>query len=1093
LTFGGVLAYADQFLQAPQYPTGKNPQAVAAGDFNEDGKPDLAVANSGGNSVSILLGNGDGTFTTGASLTTGTNPQGVAVADFNGDGHLDLAVTNFGSNSISVYFGKGDGTFSAAANFTTGTTPHGVAAADFNGDGHADIAVTNAGDGNLEVFLWQSNGTADGTFVAQSHLNSTGFNPWSVTVADFNNDGKPDLAVANNNNNNVVSVLLGNGDGTFQNEFQNNTGNTPVWVVAADVNGDGYQDLVVADQAGNTVSVLLGKGNGGFAAHVEYPTAAFPTAVAIADLNGDGFPDLAVSAGNGNTVSILWGNGDGTFQTPENPNPENIGTGDIPYSVIAGDFNNDGNIDLIVANSGANTVSVVLNTGNKTFESRIDYPAGIEPFSVATADFNGDGFQDLVVADSNCPVFPNCGPGTISIMLGNGDGTFKPPVPYSTGTDTDPYSVVVGDFNGDHIPDVAVTNYATNNVSVFLGVGDGTFELNGSNFTVGREPASVATGDFNGDGNLDLAVANFHDNTISILFGDGHGSFKEPATVYNVGNGPVSVAAADFNGDKKLDLVVVNETDNDAGILLGNGDGTFQAQVTYPTGAGGNPLSVVVGDFSGNNILDLAVADFRSQQVSILMGNGDGTFQPIKAYPTGANPSSIVMGDFNGDGKLDLALTSTPLGSAPGNVVSLLLGNGDGSFHAPALFGAGSLAYSAAVGDFNGDGTADLAVANGASNSVSILLNTQGEHIGLTSSLNPSMQGESVTFTTTVEASLPGLPAPTGTITLKSGNTVLGSGTLANGTVKVSTASLPTGSSTVMAIYSGDSNFRSGASSPMNQTVQKASSSTTIASSSTAGNLILTATVSPSTSGVPTGTVSFLDGTTQLASLPLNSSGIAAFSTTSLAAGSHHITASYSGDVNFDASASSVAPITSSFTLAASALSPASITAGKSTTSTITISPTNGFNASGVAFACAITPAVSPAPSCSFGAISLSNGTGTAKLTVSTSESSAALADALPNHRSGTLLAFSLLIPVMLLGTGGLNRQHRRKLFACFVGALIIGGCLFQAGCGGSGGNSTPTNNGGGSGTPAGTYTITVTGSSNGVQNTAPSLTFSVQ
>ncbi len=275
----------------------------------------------------------------------------------------------------------------------------------------------------------------------------------------------------------------------------------------------------------------------------------------------------------------------------------------------------------------------------------------------------------------------------------------------------------------------------------------------------------------------------------------------------------------------------MNETDNNASVLLGNGDGTFQAQVAYPTGVGGNPLSVVIGDFNGDNNLDLAVADFQTQQVSVLLGNGDGTFQPVKAYSTGANPSSIVIADFNGDGKPDLALTSTPLGSFPGNLVSLLLGNGDGTFGSPALFGTGSEAYSAAVGDFNGDGATDLAVANGISNTVSLLLNTQGTAMTVASSSNPSVWGQSVTFTTTVLASVSnGKAAPTGSVTVKNGTTVIGSGALVNGTFSLSTATLPVGADALSAVYSGDSNYQS-RTVGLTQTVQSAGTSTALLSS----------------------------------------------------------------------------------------------------------------------------------------------------------------------------------------------------------------------------------------------------------------------
>jgi hypothetical protein len=1273
---GALLAHASQFLEAPQYPTGTNPQAVAVGDFNGDGNLDLAIANSTSNTISVLLGKGDGTFGLKVDYATGSSPQGVAVGDFNGDGHLDLAVTNSASNTVSVFLGNGDGTFQPKVDYATGKGPHGVAVGDFNGDGDLDIVVTNATDGTAGVLL----GKGNGTFNAEVAYN-TGFNPSSVAVGDFNGDGILDLAVANNNNNNVVSVLLGNGNGTFQADLQYATGNTPVSVALADFNGDGNLDIAVADQQGNAVSILLGDGKGAFATHVEYPTAAFPTAVTVGDFNGDGKPDVAVSAGNGNTISVLWGNGDGTFQ------PQlNCGAGDIPYSVVAGDFNNDGKTDLAVANSGANSVSVILNNGNETFQARTDYPAGLSPYSVSTADFNGDGFLDLAVANSNCPSFPNCGPGTISILLGNGNGTFQAPSQYSTGTGTDPYSVAVGDFNGDKIPDLAVANYATNTVSILLGVGDGTF-LTHTDFPVGSEPASVATGDFNADGKLDLVVANFHSNTVSVLLGNGDGTFKSAAD-YNVGHGPVSVAVGDFNGDQKLDLVVVNETDNNASVLLGNGDGTFQAQVAYPTGVGGNPLSVVIGDFNGDNNLDLAVADFQTQQVSVLLGNGDGTFQPVKAYSTGANPSSIVIADFNGDGKLDLALTSTPLGNSPGNLVSLLLGNGDGTFGSPALFGTGSEAYSAAVGDFNGDGATDLAVANGISDTVSLLLNTQGTAMTVASSSNPSAWGQSVTFTTTVLASVSnGTAAPKGSVTVKNGTTVIGSGALVNGTFSLSTATLPVGADALSAVYSGDSNYQSrtlgltqtvqstgtstallssanpsnpnqsvtftatvtsnttgeptgrvtfldgtstlgtasvngsgvatfsistlsvgthsitaayggdsnfnASTSPLlsqavqgntstalnssanpstesqsvmftaavssvdgiaptgtvkfmdgttplgtstlngssiatlsistlsvgahsitaiyggdtnsdpstspvlSQVIQKASTSTALRSTLTVANLnqsvTLTATVTPGAAGMPTGTVNFLDGTKQIGSSSLNGSAVAMFSTSTLAAGEHHITAGYGGDGNFNTSTSapeSLEVTAPDFSLSATALSPSSVAPGASAKSTITINTSGGLNPSTVTLVCSVSPVMSPATNCSLGAISVANNTGTSTLTVATSGPEAALVRPAGKQGSHTRLALALTIPAMLLCGAGVHKPNLRRLLTFYVIFLVLGGCLFQVACGGG---SNPPATGGKPGTPANSYTVTITGNAIGTPQHTTSVSLTVQ
>jgi hypothetical protein len=1174
----GTLANAGQFLEAPQYPTGSNPQAVAVGDFNGDGNLDLAVANSSSNTISVLLGNGNGTFASQVNYATGAAPKGVAVGDFNGDGHLDIAVTNSGSNTVSVFLGNGDGTFQPKTDYATGNQPQGIAAAVLIANGNLDLVVTNAADGTVGVLL----GKGDGTFNAQVPYN-TGFNPWAVAVGDVNGDGIPDLAVANNNNKNVVSVLLGTGNGTFQNQLQSTTGNTPISIALADFNGDGKLDIAVADQQGNAVSILLGNGTGSFPTHVEYPTAYFPSAVTVGDFNGDGKLDVAVSASNGNTISVLWGVGDGTFQ-----GQVNAGTGDIPYSVVTGDFNNDGKTDLVVANSGGNTISVILNNGNETFQARTDYPAGTNPHAVATADFNGDGFLDLAIANSNCPAFPSCGPGTISILLGNGDGTFQGPSDYSTGTDTDPYALVVGDFNGDMIMDLAVANYATDTVSVMLGAADGTFGSPVA-FSVGSEPASVASGALTSNGNLDLVVANFHSNTVSVLLGNGDGTFK-PAVSYNVGHGPISVALGDFNGDQKLDLVVVNETDNNASVLLGNGDGTFQPQVAYPTGTGGNPLSVVVGDFNGDGNLDLAVADFTTQQVSVLLGNGDGTFQTVKAYPTGANPSSIVIADFNGDGKLDLALTSTPLGGSPGNEVSLLLGNGDGTFASPTLFGTGSEAYSAAVGDFNGDGAADLAVANGVSNTVSVLLNTQGTAMSIQSSANPSIYGQSVTLTTTVAASVPNGVAPTGSVTVEYGNTVIGSGALVSGQFSLSTTALPVGADALSAIYSGDANYQRHTVA-LTQTVQMAGTRTVLVSSVNPSNpnqlITFTATVSSNTTGKPTGMVTFLDGTTAIGSSSLNGSGIATFSTSTLTVGTHSITAAYGGNTNFTASTSPVlsqmvekgntsivlsltptsanlnqtvtftaavapgtagvpsgtvtfvdgtTPLGSSalggngvatfststltagthsitagyggdnnfngststavslvvtapdFSISAGTLLPASVAPGASAKSTITINPLGGLNLSTVALTCSVSNGSSPAPTCSLGTISVANNTGTSVLTVATSGAQAALVP-VDKRGSGRLFAIGLIIPAILLGGAGLKTPTRTKILSFSLFFFVLAGCMLQAACGNSSGSKTPMTVTS-SETPAGIYTVTVTGNSNGMQHaTTVSLT----
>jgi hypothetical protein len=1176
---GALVAHAGQFLEAPEYATGTSPQAVAVGDFNGDGKLDVAVVNGNANTVSVMLGNGDGTFQAKTDFATGSTPRGITVGHFTSSGNLDLAVTNFASNTVSVLLGIGDGTFQAKKDTAVGSGPIGIAVSDFNNDGNSDLVVTNSTDpaGTVSVLLGQGNGSFSSQ-VAYA-VNST---PVSVAVGDFNGDGVMDLVVANNNTNaNVVTVLLGNSNGTFGAKASLPVGSDPVSVAVADFNNDLKLDIVVADQQGNTVSVVLGNGDGTFQSHVEYFTAASPNGVVVGDFNGDGKLDLAVSAGNGNTVSVLWGMGDGTFV-----GQVNAGSGDIPLAVAAGDFNGDGKLDLVTANSGRNSVSVILNNGNETFQARSDYPAGAGPFSVAAADFTSSGILDLAVINTGST-------STVSILLGNGsgqgNGTFQGPGHFNTGHGSNPYAVATGDFNGDGIQDMVVANYATNTIGYMQGVGDGTF-LPPVTTAVGSGPAAIVVADFNGDGFLDLAVANFNSNNVSILLGNGNGTFQA-AINYAVGNGPISLAAGTLKGSgTPLDLVVVNESDNTISVLVGKGDGTFP-QVVGPyatqTPAGGNPTGVVIGDFNKDGNLDLAVADFIAQEVSVFLGNGDGTFQTAKTYAAGANPSSIVMADFNGDGNLDLATTSTPSPSNPGNLVTLLMGNGDGTFGAPILFGVGSLAYSAVVGDFNGDGAPDIAVANGGAGSVSVLLNTQGTNIQVQSSATPAVYGQTVQLVASVQESVPNGAAPTGTITLSNGSTVLGSGSVAsaltvttaslpvgnnqltaaytgdanylkhtvtfaqivnkagtttglsapvsksypnqtvtftatvtsnttgvptgtvtfmNGAISLSTVSvngsgvaslsvaLPLGQNSVAAVYSGDPNFN-GSTGNWGDLVQKASTTVSLVAPNAVNlsqSVTFTTTVAVGPLGTPTGTVNFMDGGSTVGSSSLNASGVATLSISTLAAGTHNITAVYNGDNNYSSVTSQQEPVdVTGFSISSGALSPASVMPGSSSTANVTIVGLGGLDPSNVKLTCAVTPAANPAATCSLGATSVTGTTGTAVLTVSTSGPQAALGTPAGQRGSGALFAFGLIVPAMLLGGAGVNKPNRRKLLGFCLIFLVLGGCMLQSACGSSG-SSTHTSTGN-SGTPAGAYSVVVTGTANEVQQHTSPMTLTVQ
>ena len=935
----------DGFVSAVDYPAGSYPFSVAVGDFNGDGRADLAVANpSDPSGVSVLLGNGDGTFEAPVNYATGQGPTFVAVGDFNGDGKDDLVLANRTSNSVSVLLGNGDGTFQPAVNYPAGSQPWSIAVADFNSDGRPDMVVSNFGSGNVSVFL----GNGDGVF--QPAVNyETGGQAWSVAVGDFNGDGRADLAVTDAgfaNTVGFVQVLLGNGDGTFRAPVGYAVGMGPIVVVVADFNVDGKNDLVVANQLSDNMSVLLGHGDGTFKAAMSYaPGNGYAYSMAVGDFNGDGKADLAFASGS--SLNLALGNGDGTFQ-PVVKYP----VGGSLWSVAVGDFNGDGRTDLALANSTGDSqdyVSVVLATKGlaatatltsslnpsiygqgvtltanisppaasgsvtfldgttalgtaevsssravlnisslvsgahsltavysgdvsygvatspvlkqavnlatetttltssenpSTYGQNVTLTAALAPIDGApsgsgtvafkdgtaslgaraviggqaslstaalppgphslTAIYSGDAnhaasasfvltqviqgtattpatvltssanpatfgqsvtltatispaasgsgsvtFYDGVTVlgtrallngratlttsllasgtrllrayyGGNTSYTPSTSASmmqTVSALPANGFQQIANPGPGS-GTVAAPLSMAVGDFNEDGTGDIAVADSNTGNVSVLLGNGDGTFQ-SAVNLPLGGSPNSVAVGDFNGDGHTDLTVSN--GDSVSVLLGNGDGTFQA-AVPYTAGVGPQGLAVGDFNGDGKADIAVVNTSG--VSILLGNGDGTFQAAVNV-SGAGGN--AIAAGDFNGDGTADLGVmspgcylnmlalcSGFTPGDVSVLLGNGDGTFRAPVIYPN-ASGDSVVIGDFNGDGKADLAIGVAGVSAKLifyGDV-EVLLGKGDGTFQPAVNYPLpGSGAHSIVAGDFNGDGKTDLAVVS---------------------------------------------------------------------------------------------------------------------------------------------------------------------------------------------------------------------------------------------------------------------------------------------------------------------------------------------------------------------------------------------
>jgi FG-GAP-like repeat len=363
-----------------------------------------------------------------------------------------------------------------------------------------------------------------------------GTTPVAVAVADFNGDGKLDMATADGAGSRV-SLFLGDGSGNFAAPVSFPTGVGPSSLAAGDFNGDGRLDLVVVNNGGGNVSVLLGNGHGGFAAPINLGAGTSPYAVTIGDFNHDARLDFAVANTTRDDVSVFLGNGAGGFGAPVFFRAHSR-----PTSLTTGDFNSDGNLDLAVSNAGSDDVSVLLGDGAGGFGASANFPTDANPRSVCVADFNGDGRLDLAVANTSSD--------DVSVLLGNGAGGFLPLAPVPTGRA--PYSVAAGDFNGDGFFDLVTANRPGNNASVLLGDATGRFAAP-ANSDVGIHPGFVVGGDFNGDGALDLAVANEGDSTVSVLLNQdpgpaSHFRIVAPATTPIGEPFAVTIVAQDAGG-----------------------------------------------------------------------------------------------------------------------------------------------------------------------------------------------------------------------------------------------------------------------------------------------------------------------------------------------------------------------------------------------------------------------------------------------------------------------------------------------------------------------------------------------------------------
>jgi hypothetical protein len=574
-------------------------------------------------------------------------------------------------------------------------------------------------------------------------------------------------------------------------------------------------------------------------------------------------------------------------------------------AVAAGDFDGDGLTDLAIVDTIENTVAILLGNGDGTFTQATASPnTGAIPIAVAVGDFNRDGIPDLAVLNN-----VNGGAGSVTVLLGNGDGTFTPTAT-TTDTGTDPVSIVANDFNHDGILDLAVLNNANGHaatITVLLGNGDGTFKATATSPQTNSFPSFLAVGDFNGDGIPDLAVTSYADQapgTLSIFIGNGDGTFNPSSVKTTVGFNPSSIAVADFNGDGKTDLAVMNTGEDTATgtvtVLLGKGNGTFTSSTVNLT-VGQQFNSIAAGDFNGDRIPDLAVsAAGVAGETTVLLGNGAGSFTvQAAAAALGAYPTTILAVDLNGEGNAAIV-------SGEGVLLAQRAVRARALADQIEPIGASTPHIVEAV--YSGDSS------NAGSTSATIqLLGTMlTPSVRLLSSADSATSGTTVTLTSTIAGSLTltgNLPAPTGSVLFYEGSLPLATVAIGSGGVSTwSSSALSIGEHIFTAVYPGDDNYFAAVSGAITVTIAPRPAATiqlkSSVSSVVSGKPVAFTATAAGKGPRPTGSVSFYSGKVLLCGGALNLAGEASCSSSKLGVGKDSVTASYAGDEAYAATTS---------------------------------------------------------------------------------------------------------------------------------------------------------------------------------------------
>ena len=955
---------AETFRNPYRIPTTVDPATLAIGDFNGDGRPDIAWVDisTSPHVLHILLAQAGGEYLAAPSITfptSTTSSEECLTADFNRDGHQDLVCSNAYefSNSLNVFLGNGDGTFQAPINTSVPAqnnagyvVPELFSVGDLNGDGFPDLIESEAEEAGLQVLLGRGDGTFKIGVVAQSGIN----NP-PPFVADVNGDGKPDILLGLS-----PEVELGNGDGTFGAITQYGVSPYPACMFH-DIDGDGHLDAVCGSSFTlPSLTVLHGNADGTFnTAPIDtqsFSTTAAPATfmfpMAIYDANGDGVPDILAYAYDG--ASILLGQSGSSFTYPSH-----YAAGFMPfdellpqYQFFVADMNVDGIPDVVSIATHGIYISYGVKDGS--LATAPAYEVGHSLLNATVVDFNGDGIPDVAIT----------GDASVELSLGKGDGSFAAytALPNSNGGIQFSHGTIMhGDFDGDGKQDIIAVG-TDNNASLpylYLGHGDGTFatpaavaslSLYSSNLT---DKASV---DINHDGRTDIIVAttSFQGQYIVSNLSNGNGTFTSLSTAvpsdpdiyavggYYFGPGFTTFTFGDFNGDGKLDVAYGSLTN--AYVLNGHDDGSFDTVgVVLPipplngTTSQGS-LAITSADFDGDGNPDIAVlAEYSSTNTAfytyntavwVYYGDGHGGFAaPVLAVALDRGYATLATADLNKDGLADLVLGYH---NYYGSLLDLAGGDGLAVVHAQVgrTFGqeidytAGDFSLTPFLADLNRDGYPDILVANNGGNSndtgnsVTVLLNS-GIVVGLptnttlTCSPNPVSIYSTALLTTAVTSAS---GTPTGSIAFTDNGAALATQALVSGSANLTYTGLIAGTHTLTATYVPTGGFASSSAScsevvnglPTTSVLTVNPTTTTYGSPVT-----LAATVAPAAPpgpSTPAGVVTFYNGATVVGTGTL-ANGVASVVLSTLPGGSYNLSCVYGGSSIYAASNCNSVPV----------------------------------------------------------------------------------------------------------------------------------------------------------------------------------------